>query len=202
VSRFESLTKRTIFTYSGKPSWRWQQAALCSPHALCSLLLQRRHKFWLATPAVMDPSAFSLATSGFTCPFYLLSCDECAQSLWVLFRRCFFALPCLQVWTSEKCGAAYFKWRRSGKLVDYHSASSLKENVHMSGILLPRMTPTGAFKRGANRAYACVTSTWMDLLKDGTFGAPMGYSSEIGEYKYERWIYVCIYYIGTILLLA
>jgi hypothetical protein len=101
VSRFESLTKRTIFTYSGKPSWRWQQAALCSPHALCSLLLQRCHKFWLATPAVMDPSAFSLATSGFTCPFYLLSCDECAQSLWVLFRRCFFALPCLQVWSNQ-----------------------------------------------------------------------------------------------------
>ena len=104
----------------------------------------------------------------------------------MVYKECNVLLLERKEFDSEKCGAAYFKWRRSGKLVDYHSASSLKENVHMSGTLLPRMTPTGAFKCGANRAYACVTSTWMDLLKDGTFGAPMGYSSEIGEYKYER----------------
>jgi hypothetical protein len=108
------------------------------------------------------------------------------DTIGMVYKECNVLLLERKEFDSEKCGAAYFKWRRSGKLVDYHSASSLKENVHMSGILLPRMTPTGAFKRGANRAYACVTSTWMDLLKDGTFGAPMGYSSEIGEYKYER----------------
>ena len=104
----------------------------------------------------------------------------------MVYKECNVLLLEREEFDSEKCGLAYFKWKRSVELVNYHSASLLKENVTVTGILLPRMKPTGVFRHKTEWAYACITSTWMDLLKDGTFGAPMGYSSEIGEYKYER----------------
>ena len=65
------------------------------------------------------------------------------------------------------------------------NAVSLERKNIMTGIPYPRQNAEGVSLLGNCKSYTMVTSTWLDLLKDGNFGKPLGYLDPGGKYEYN-----------------